>query len=212
MLIRTALRSQPQASTIDIVLADDHAILRAGLRRLLEDQPDFRVVGDASSADEAIRMPLRSGRQSRAVAVPERIALAAGVGRQPCDGDVRAAGGAGHVSRAAVQRRLHAVATSGTIVTTAPSVALGAWSGVAGGTVTATIVDAPGTPGDWAGLYDATGVPVAWQYLNGSHALPVSGVGGATLTFVLPAPGMYQVRLFNGIYVLVAVSGSVTAF
>ena len=57
MLIKTALRSQTQAaSTIDIVLADDHAILRAGLRRLLEDQPDFRVVGDASSADEAIRV------------------------------------------------------------------------------------------------------------------------------------------------------------
>ena len=61
MLIKTAIRSQAQAaSTIDIVVADDHAILRAGLRRLLEDQPDFRVVGDASSDDEAIRVVTES--------------------------------------------------------------------------------------------------------------------------------------------------------
>jgi len=104
------------------------------------------------------------------------------------------------------------VATSGTIVTSAPSVTLNATSGAAGGTVTATIANAPGTPGDWVGLYDANGNPVQWQYLNGSHSLPAAGVSGAVVAFALPAPGIYQVRLFNGIYALVAASGTITVF
>jgi two-component system response regulator NreC len=36
-----------------ILLADDHAVLRAGLRLLLNSQPDFEVVGEASSGIEA---------------------------------------------------------------------------------------------------------------------------------------------------------------
>ena len=104
------------------------------------------------------------------------------------------------------------VAASGTIVTSAPSVTLDTASGAAGSTVTATIANAPGTTGDWAGLYDANGNPVQWLYLNGSHTLPASGVNAAVLTFTLPAAGVYHVRLFNGIYVLVAASGTVTAF
>lgn len=39
-----------------ILLADDHAVVRQGLRALLEDEPDFAVVGEASSGLEAIRM------------------------------------------------------------------------------------------------------------------------------------------------------------
>jgi len=42
--------------------------------------------------------------------------------------------------------------------------------------------------------------------------LPAAGVGAATLTFALPAPGIYQVRLFNGVYALVAVSETITVF
>lgn len=37
-----------------IVLVDDHAILRQGLRSLLEREPDLQVVGEAGSADEAL--------------------------------------------------------------------------------------------------------------------------------------------------------------
>ena len=104
------------------------------------------------------------------------------------------------------------VATSATITTTVPSVTLGATTGTAGGTVTATVANAPGTPGDWVGLYDANGTPVQWQYLNGSHSLPAVGVSGATVTFTLPTPGTYQVRLFNGTYTLVAISQTIAVF
>jgi DNA-binding NarL/FixJ family response regulator len=37
-----------------IVLADDHAVMRASIRRLLENAPDFEVVGEASNGVEAI--------------------------------------------------------------------------------------------------------------------------------------------------------------
>ncbi|MBK8029109.1 MAG: response regulator transcription factor [Chloroflexi bacterium] len=37
-----------------ILLADDHAILRSGLRLLVESQPDFKVVGEAGTGKEAI--------------------------------------------------------------------------------------------------------------------------------------------------------------
>lgn len=39
---------------IRVVLADDHAVLRAGLRALLEDEPDMEVVGEAQNGEEAV--------------------------------------------------------------------------------------------------------------------------------------------------------------
>jgi DNA-binding NarL/FixJ family response regulator len=41
---------------IAVLLADDHAIVRRGFRRLLEDDPELTVVGEASDGDEAIRL------------------------------------------------------------------------------------------------------------------------------------------------------------
>ncbi len=55
-------RSQP----IRIVIADDHPIFRDGLRRLLEAEPDLKVVGEAQ--DEALR-EMSSGSNSNAVRV-----------------------------------------------------------------------------------------------------------------------------------------------
>lgn len=43
-------------NTITVLLADDHALVRRGFRRLLEDDPSIAVVGEASNGDEAIRM------------------------------------------------------------------------------------------------------------------------------------------------------------
>jgi two-component system, NarL family, response regulator NreC len=40
--------------SIRVVIVDDHAILRAGLRRVLEAEPDIEVVGEAESADRAV--------------------------------------------------------------------------------------------------------------------------------------------------------------
>ena len=41
-----------------IVLADDHTILREGLRALLESDPKFKVIGEAENGMEAIRISL----------------------------------------------------------------------------------------------------------------------------------------------------------
>jgi two-component system response regulator NreC len=41
---------------IRILLADDHAVLRAGLRLLIDGQPDLEVVGEAATAPEAVAM------------------------------------------------------------------------------------------------------------------------------------------------------------
>ena len=39
-----------------ILLADDHGILRAGLRNLLNAEPDFEVVGEAADGIQALEM------------------------------------------------------------------------------------------------------------------------------------------------------------
>ena len=44
------------SDTISVLLADDHALVRRGFRRLLEDDPALRVVGEASNGDEAITL------------------------------------------------------------------------------------------------------------------------------------------------------------
>lgn len=44
----------PGAGAVGIVLVDDHAIVRQGLRSILERERDLRIVGEASTADEAM--------------------------------------------------------------------------------------------------------------------------------------------------------------
>lgn len=44
------------STPVRIALCDDHAVLRAGLTRLLLDEPDFEVVGEAGTADEAVTL------------------------------------------------------------------------------------------------------------------------------------------------------------
>jgi DNA-binding NarL/FixJ family response regulator len=43
-------------SQIDLVVVDDHALFRRGLVGLLNEMPDFRVVGEASNGREALRV------------------------------------------------------------------------------------------------------------------------------------------------------------
>jgi DNA-binding NarL/FixJ family response regulator len=42
--------------TIRVVLVDDHAVVRSGLRLVLEREEDIEVVGEAGSADEGVRV------------------------------------------------------------------------------------------------------------------------------------------------------------
>ncbi|WP_405165499.1 response regulator transcription factor [Nocardia sp. NBC_01499] len=41
---------------ITIMLVDDHPVVREGLRGMLESEPDFSVVGEAGSGDEAVAL------------------------------------------------------------------------------------------------------------------------------------------------------------
>jgi two-component system invasion response regulator UvrY len=43
------------ASTINVMLVDDHAVVRMGFRLLLEGAPDIRVVAEADSGEDACR-------------------------------------------------------------------------------------------------------------------------------------------------------------
>jgi DNA-binding NarL/FixJ family response regulator len=46
-------------SPIRILLADDHAVVRRGLRLVLESEPDMRVVAEAGDGAEAVRQAVR---------------------------------------------------------------------------------------------------------------------------------------------------------
>jgi len=46
----------PMNSEISVLLVDDHGLVRKGFRRMLEDDPAIRVVGEATNGQEAIRM------------------------------------------------------------------------------------------------------------------------------------------------------------
>lgn len=45
---------------IDVLVVDDHTIFRAGVARLLGDEPDIRVTGEAADGPEAMRL-IRAG-------------------------------------------------------------------------------------------------------------------------------------------------------
>jgi two-component system response regulator NreC len=47
-----------RVAPLRLLLADDHGVLRAGLCALLDRQDGFEVVGEAESADEAVRLAL----------------------------------------------------------------------------------------------------------------------------------------------------------
>jgi DNA-binding NarL/FixJ family response regulator len=41
---------------ISVLLVDDHSLVRRGFRRMLEDEPDIHVVGEASDGEEAVKL------------------------------------------------------------------------------------------------------------------------------------------------------------
>ena len=46
--------------TIRVVLADDHLVVRTGLRAMLESDPEIEVIGEASTGSEAIELVART--------------------------------------------------------------------------------------------------------------------------------------------------------
>lgn len=52
------ISQQPEDSMkkIRILLADDHAVVREGTRRVVEQEPDFEVVAEAGDGEEAVRL------------------------------------------------------------------------------------------------------------------------------------------------------------
>jgi len=49
-----------------VLLVDDHALVRHGFRRILEDDPEIEIVGEASNGEEAVRL---AGKEKPAVIV-----------------------------------------------------------------------------------------------------------------------------------------------
>ncbi len=52
------MNPKEQRKRIRLLLADDHTVLRAGLRMLLDAEPDMEVVGEASNGAEAVQRAL----------------------------------------------------------------------------------------------------------------------------------------------------------
>lgn len=47
------------AGPLRVLIADDHAVVRAGLRALLDGEPDLDVIAEVGSAEEAVRVAAR---------------------------------------------------------------------------------------------------------------------------------------------------------
>jgi NarL family two-component system response regulator LiaR len=52
------LDEKSSSNSITIMLADDHPLLRQALRNVLEKQPDFKIIAEASDGEEAVRLAL----------------------------------------------------------------------------------------------------------------------------------------------------------
>jgi DNA-binding NarL/FixJ family response regulator len=50
------VRPRERASIIRLAIADDHTLFREGVRRLLESEPEFEVVGEAANGMEAVAL------------------------------------------------------------------------------------------------------------------------------------------------------------
>src|SRR5580698_7911939 len=49
-------RTKEMAGKITVLLVDDHALVRRGFRRMLEDEPDMIVAGEAGDGEEAVKL------------------------------------------------------------------------------------------------------------------------------------------------------------
>src|SRR5579864_3680233 len=59
VFLPVALRIRLMVSLVRILIADDHALIRSGLRTLLAHEPSFEVVAEASDGQEALEAAQR---------------------------------------------------------------------------------------------------------------------------------------------------------
>src|SRR3982074_3015603 len=55
-MVATETGSESATGTIRLLIADDHSVVRQGLRMFLKLDPELEVVGDAADGAEAIKM------------------------------------------------------------------------------------------------------------------------------------------------------------
>ena len=113
-----ARAAAPTSHPIQVLLADDHAVLRSGLRKLLDAEPDLHVIGEAATGEEAVEkaralqpdvvimdlvMPGMGGLEAlRRIAKQERsakILVLTGKPKEQVLLDVLEAGGSGYVNK-----------------------------------------------------------------------------------------------------------------
>lgn len=71
------MKNKSSIRPVKVLVADDHAVARRGLRALLETDPSFRVVGEASNGKEALRLveKLKPGIAILDISMPEQNGL-----------------------------------------------------------------------------------------------------------------------------------------
>ncbi|NEA45025.1 response regulator transcription factor, partial [Streptomyces sp. SID10815] len=50
-----------ESGPVRLLLADDHPVVRAGLRAVLSAEPDFTIVGEAPTAERAVELAAAGG-------------------------------------------------------------------------------------------------------------------------------------------------------
>jgi two-component system NarL family response regulator len=83
------MKSSPEPSTITILIADDHPVVREGLAAIFKSQKDIKVVAEATNGEEALelcnrylpdvllldlRMPKKDGLQVITELMPRELA------------------------------------------------------------------------------------------------------------------------------------------
>lgn len=48
--------TDPRPATVRLMLVEEHALVREGIRRILEREPDFEVVGESNRGDDALKL------------------------------------------------------------------------------------------------------------------------------------------------------------
>lgn len=115
----------PDKSAITLLIVDDHPVLREGIAAMVAVQPDIILLGEASTADEAVALFLSLGpdvtlvdiqmadadgiaaiRQIRAAQPAARILVLTAIGGEAETLDALRAGAAGYLLKPALRREL----------------------------------------------------------------------------------------------------------